>query len=122
MPRPEKTEPYQEPEVETTDKAERISYNLYATMCDLYSYAAKPFCRSYHSGKYVAQVGKDGWAEGWGLIPQDVIYGADEWVWEDDPFFLNRALARFYDGEKVTLKVVRNGEEIEIPIEKKKKE
>ena len=122
MPRPEKKDPYLEPEVEITDKAERISYNLYATMCDLYSYAAKPFCRSYHSGKYVAQVGKDGWAEGWGLIPQDVIYGADEWVWEDDPFFLNRALARFYDGEKVTLKVVRNGEEIEIPIEKEKKE
>ena len=122
MPRPEKTEPYQEPEVETTDKAERINYNLYMTMCDLYSYAAKPFCRSYHPGKYVAQVGRDGWAESWGLIPQDVIYGADEWVWEDDPFFLNRALARFYDGEKVILKVVRNGEEIEIPIEKGKKE
>ena len=113
---PEKGVNYEQPDVETVDKAERISYDLRATMCDLYPYAAKPFCRSYRSGKYIAAVGEGGWAKAWKLRAQDVIYGADDLLWEEDPFFLSRAFARVYDGETVTLKVVRNGEEIELPI------
>ena len=76
----------------------------------------KRFSRSRHAGKYVAAVGDDGWAQRWGLMPKDVIYGADDMLWTDDPFFLNRAFAKICGGETATLKVVRNGREIEIPI------
>ena len=116
MERPAAPKDYLQPDVDTTDRADRITYQLRATLCDLYSYVVKPFCRSYRPGKYVAAVGADGWAKAWGLNAQDVIYGADNMLWTDDPFFLNRAFARVYDGGSVTLKVVRNGEEIEIPI------
>ena len=116
--RPEDGTSYTAPDVETTDKADKMTYNLRATMCDLYPYVSKAFCRSYRSGKYVSAVGEGGWAQQWGLKPQDVIYGADDQLWEDDPFFLNRALAKVYDGETVNLMVVRNGEEVEIPIGK----
>ena len=116
MERPAAPKDYLQPDVDTTDRADRITYQLRATLCDLYSYVVKPFCRSYRPGKYVAAVGADGWAKAWGLNAQDVIYGADNMLWTDDPFFLNRAFARVYDGGSVTLKVVRNGEEIELPI------
>ncbi len=118
MERPENGQPYEAPDVDTKDRADRITYNLLATMCDLYPYVSKPFCRSYRAGKYLSQVGENGWARAWGLRAQDVIYGADDMLWEEDPFFLDRAFARVYDGEKVTLKVVRNGEEIEMEISK----
>ncbi len=36
----------------------------------------------------------------------DVVYGADDVLWEDDPFFLESAFAKIYQGEKVILKVV----------------
>ena len=116
MNRPEKPEDYIQPDEDTMDQAERISVKLRATTCDLYSYVVKRFSRSKRPGKYIAGVGENGWADLWGLEAQDVIFGADDMLWADDPFFLNRALAKVYNGETVTLKVVRNGEEIEIPI------
>jgi hypothetical protein len=51
-----------------------------------------------------------------------VVYGADNLLWEDDPFMLNRALCNIYDGKTVTLQVVRNGEEIEITAAKNTEE
>ena len=116
LPRPEHPVKYIQPDEDTTDLADQISYNLRATTCDLYSYVVKRFSRSRHAGKYVAAVGDDGWAQRWGLMPKDVIYGADDMLWTDDPFFLNRAFAKICGGETATLKVVRNGREIEIPI------
>ena len=116
MERPEKGTNYEQPDEDTLDLAERISSKLRANVCDLYSYVVKRFSRSRRPGKYIAAVGDGGWAKTWGLEAMDVIYGADDMLWTDDPFFLNRAFARVYQGETVTLKVVRNGEEIEIPI------
>ncbi len=120
MEKPEITENYKAPEIEITDKAERIS--LGATTCELYTYVSKSFARSYRPGKYLSIIGKDSNAEYWGMEARDVIYGADGNLWENDPFFLERAFADLYDGKTVQLMVVRNGEEIEISAAKKPKE
>ncbi len=118
MPRPEIPQNYVQPDEDTTDLAERISTRLRATTCDLYSYVVKRFSRSKQPGKYIASVSDGGWAKLWGLEAMDVVYGADDLLWKDDPFFLDRVYARVYNGEEVILKVIRNGEEIEIPISK----
>lgn len=111
---PRITDMYREPEMEILDKAERIHPGM--VTCDLYRYVSKTFARSYRSGEYVCQIQPGSFAEQWGLRPGDVIYGEDGVLWNADPFIMERAIAGIYDGNTVTLMVVRNGEEIEIPI------
>lgn len=117
---PEVKDVYVQPDEDTTDKSMRIS--LGATTCNLYKYVVKTFCRSKRPGIYLAALNVNGNAARWGLQTGDVIYGADNLLWADDPFVLNRALCNIYDGKTVMLKVVRNGEEIEIKAEKNKEE
>ena len=107
---------YAQPDEDTMDRSLRLS--LGATTCNLYSYVVKPFCRSKRPGIYVAALSPNGYAAQWGLQVGDVIYGEDDVLWYEDPFMINRALCGVYDGNTVTLKVVRNGEEIEIPTTK----
>ena len=109
---PEVKDIYAQPDEDTTDKSMRIT--LGATTCNLYKYVVKTFCRSKRPGVYLAVLNANGNAARWGLQTGDVIYGADNLLWADDPFVLNRALCNIYDGKTVKLQVVRNGEEIEI--------
>jgi S1-C subfamily serine protease len=99
-----------------------MQITLKATTCNIYKYVVKTFCRSKQPGIYLAALNANGNAARWGLQTGDVIYGADNLLWADDPFVLNRALCDIYDGKTVTLQVVRNGEEIEIKAEKNKEE
>ena len=92
-----------------------------ASTCSLYSYVVKDFSRSKRPGIYLAALNEGGNASAWGLKRGDVIYGADNILWADDPFVLNRALCDVYDGLPVTLKIVRNGEEKEITLAREKK-
>ena len=118
MLRPEVHETYVQPDEDTMDRAARV--NIGATTCELYSYVVKDFSRSKRPGIYLASITDGGNASAWGLQRGDVIYGADNILWADDPFVLNRALCDVYDGNAVTLKIIRNGEEKEITLAKKK--
>lgn len=117
---PEVKEIYAQPDEDTTDKSMRIT--LGATTCNLYKYVVKTFCRSKRPGVFLAVLDPNGNAARWGLQTGDVIYGADNLLWENDPFVLNRALCNIYDGKTVTLQVVRNGEEIEVTAAKNMEE
>ena len=120
LPRPTTGPNYVQPDEDTLDRAMRI--NMGANQCTLYSYTVKEFSRSKRPGIYLANMNDTGYAAAWGLQPGDVIYGADDTLWADDPFILNRALCDVYDGKTVILKVVRNGEEIEVEIQKEIKQ
>lgn len=117
---PEVKEIYAQPDEDTIDKSMRIT--LGATTCNLYKYVVKTFCRSKRPGVFLAVLDPNGNAARWGLQTGDVIYGADNLLWEDDPFVLNRALSNIYDGKTMTLLVVRNGEEIEVTAAKNTEE
>ena len=117
---PEVKEIYAQPDEDTTDKSMRIT--LGATTCNLYKYVVKTFCRCKRPGVYLAVLNANGNAARWGLQTGDVIYGADNLLWADDPFVMNRALCDIYDGKTVMLQVVRNGEEIEIAAAKNTEE
>ena len=117
---PEVKEIYAQPDEDTMDKSMRIT--LGATACNLYKYVVKTFCRSKRPGVFLAVLDPNGNAARWGLQTGDVVYGADNLLWEDDPFVLNRALCNIYDGKTVTLQVVRNGEEIEVTAAKNTEE
>ena len=114
MERPEVSSIYIQPDEDTFDRAMRI--NIGATTCNLYSYVVKDFSRSKRPGVFLASIAGGGNASSWGLQRGDVIYGADDILWTDDPFMLNRALCDIYDGKSVVLKIVRNGEEKEITL------
>ena len=117
MPRPDVKENYVQPDEDVMDRAARV--NIGATTCELYSYVVKDFSRSKRPGVFLASITEGGYASSWGLQRGDVIYGADDVLWADDPFVLNRALCNVYDGNAITLKIIRNGEEKEITLAKK---
>ena len=119
MERPEVTGIYVQPDEDTIDRSLRVSID--ATTCNLYSYVVRGFSRSRRPGIFLASISEGGNAAAWGLRRGDVIYGADNILWADDPFMLNRALCNVYDGLPVTLKIVRNGEEKEITLAREKK-
>ena len=119
MEHPEIKGTYVQPDEDTMDRSMRI--NIGATTCSLYSYVVKDFSRSKRPGIYLASIAEGGNAASWGLQRGDVIYGADNILWADDPFVLNRAMCDVYDGLPVTLKIVRNGEEKEITLAREKK-
>lgn len=115
--RPEVRSSYEQPDEDTMDRAARV--NIGATTCELYSYVVKDFSRSKRPGIFLASIADGGNASSWGLQRGDVIYGADNILWADDPFVLDRAMCDIYDGLPVTLKIVRNGEEKEITLARK---
>ena len=115
--RPEIGSIYVQPDEDTVDRAMRV--NIGATTCELYSYVVKDFSRSKRPGIFLASIAEGGNASSWGLQRGDVIYGADNTLWADDPFMLDRAMCEIYDGLPVTLKIVRNGEEKEITLARK---
>ena len=117
LPHPLVSEIYVQPDEDTMDRSMRI--NIGASTCNLYSYVVKDFSRSKRPGIYLASIEEGGNAASWGLQRGDVIYGADDILWADDPFVLNRAMCEVYDGKPVTLKIVRNGEEKEITLARK---
>lgn len=114
MERPEVSTVYVQPDEDTLDRAVRVKIG--ATTCELYSYVVKDFSRSKRSGVFLASIAEGGNASSWGLQQGDVIYGADNILWADDPFMLDRAMCDIYDGLPVTLKIIRNGEEKEITL------
>ena len=98
---------YSGPGSDVLNKSE--SFLMGYSHIDVYSYIARKFAHSDMPGLYVTKVSPDSIAEKGGLLPGDLIYGADEFLWADEPAFPDYAKARMADGKTVVYHVVRNG-------------
>lgn len=78
------------------------------TSTPMYSYICKGFANSDYPGRFVTEVNEDSIAKKAGLLVKDVIYGIDDMLWKDEPNLVEIAKAKMYDGETVTLHIMRN--------------
>ena len=83
----------------------------------VYSSHARSYLNSNYSGIYVIKLTPGGIAEKCGLQLKDVIYKINDIRWSDDFWMLARSLAKWNDGEALTLYVSRNGKLVELQID-----
>ena len=105
---------YHMPDELTIEKSDEFLLGIWSV--DLYSYISKKYASSKYSGDYLTKIGQGSIAERSGLIVGDVIYGADELWWKDEPYFFEIVKARMFDGATVVLHVMRYGDTVDIPV------
>ena len=97
---------YKAPASSVFDKSGKFMIGY--TYVPMYSYICKGFANSDYPGEYVIEVNEDSIAKKAGLLVKDLIYGIDDMLWKDEPNMSSIAKAKMYDGETVTLHIMRN--------------
>lgn len=106
--KPAPGENYQVPSATILNKAEKFDLGMdtfYVTG------NTKAFYGLPEIGAYVSRVEPDRDAEKCGLRLKDLILEADGLTYREDPYYMERAEAKMADGESVSLKILRNGNE-----------
>ncbi|MER1994282.1 MAG: PDZ domain-containing protein [Eubacteriales bacterium] len=106
--KPAPRENYQVPSEDILNKAEKFDFGMetfYITS------NTKAFYGLPEIGAYVSHVDPDSVAEKCGLQLKDLIIEADGLTYREDPYYMERAEAKIAEGESVSLKVLRNGNE-----------
>ena len=104
--------PYQMPDKEVFVKNNKFTFGL--IYCNVSGYLSKQFVSSDQGGVWVYSVNRDSYADKSGLLEGDLIIGIDELSYADEPYIMEIAKARMYDGQSVTLHLIRNGQLVDI--------
>lgn len=106
--KPAPRENYQVPDETLLDKAEKFDFGIYTFYV---TSNTRPFYGLPELGAYVCHVEPGSAAEACGLQLRDLITEADGLTFREDPYFMERAGAKMAEGESVSMKVLRNGNE-----------
>ena len=111
---PENSEPYTLPDAETLALSSDAPLGFTAIavtgeLAEAYGFA--------HSGMLVVEVREDSAADLAGLEAGDLIYGAGGALYRSEPYIVALAAAERAAGRQATLLVLREGEELEIPLQ-----